>query len=474
MTPKLHRPITLGVIIGNRDFFPDSLITTARQEIIQKLAELQIKPILLPEDATKLGGVETWGDARKCAALFDEHRREIDGVLVSLPNFGDEKGVAETIKLSGLKVPILVQAYPDDLSRFSVESRRDAFCGKISVCNNLYQYGIPFSLTSLHTEKVSSDAFTADLQQFSAVCRVVKEFPKARLGAVGARPNAFNTTRYSEKLLQAFGISVSTIDLSEVFGKAEKLGDSNSRVGARLRGIKAYVPTAAVPSPALVKMAKLGIVIDDWMQTYDLDATAIQCWDSLQHNYGVNVCTLMSMMSESLLPSACEVDITGVASMYALQLASGRPSALVDWNNNYGGEPDKCVLFHCGNWAKSFFADVKMANAEILATTLGTENTYGTVAGRTPAGPFGYARITTDDHAGCIRAYVGDGNFVDDPLDTFGSRAVVQVRGLQNLLQFVCKNGFEHHAAMTTAHAAAALHESFTTYFGWETYWHGR
>jgi L-fucose isomerase-like protein len=473
MSNDLTRPITLGVIVGNRDFFPDSLVSTARHELLEVLTNLGIRPIIVPDTATKLGGVETWNDAQKCAELFDEHRRDIDGILVSLPNFGDEKAVAETIKQSGLKVPVLIQAYPDDLNRFSVASRRDAFCGKISVCNNLYQYRIPFSLTRLHTVPAKSDSFAADLLNFAAVCRVVRGLPRARLGAVGARPNAFNTTRYSEKLLQAFGISVSTIDLSEVFGRAEKLSDSDTVVTNRLQGIKSYVSTAAVPSPALVKMAKLGVVLDDWMRALDLDATAIQCWDSLQHNYGVNVCTLMSMMSESLLPSACEVDITGVASMYALQLASGRPSALVDWNNNYGGDPDKCVLFHCGNWAKSFFDDVKMANAEILATTLGTENTYGTVAGRTPAGPFSYARITTDDQAGCIRAYVGDGDFVDDPLDTFGSRAVVHIPALQKLLHHVCRHGFEHHAAMTSAHTAKALAEAFEVYFGWDTYCHG-
>jgi L-fucose isomerase-like protein len=219
-------------------------------------------------------------------------------------------------------------------------------------------------------------------------------------------------------------------------------------------------------------MSKLGIVLDDWMQRNGIDATAIQCWDSLQLNYGVNVCTLMSMMSENLLPSACEVDVTGVASMYALQLASGKPSALVDWNNNYANDPNKCVLFHCGNWAKSFFGEVKMANAEILATTLGTENTYGTVAGRTPAGPFSYARITTDDRRGEIRAYVGDGRFVDDPLDTFGSRAVVEVPRLQELLKFVCKRGFEHHAAMNASYTAQILNEAFTTYFAWDTYLH--
>ncbi len=473
MQPNSHRKTVLGVIVGNRNFFPDSLIADGRKEILNVLQEQNIDAVILDEHATKLGAVETWEDAQKCGALFDENRQRIDGILVTLPNFGDEKGVADAIKLSSLRVPILVQAYPDDLGSFGLQRRRDAFCGKISVCNNLYQYGIRFSLTELHTVDPKTESFRADLRRFVAICRVVKRLKNARLGAVGARPNAFNTTRYSEKLLQGFGISVSTIDLSEVFGSAAKIGDNDQQVRERLDAIGSYVPTSGIPAPSLVKMAKLGIILDDWMQRYGLDATAIQCWDSLQLNYGVNVCTLMSMMSESLLPSACEVDVTGVASMYALQLASGKPSALVDWNNNYGSDPNKCVLFHCGNWAKSFFSDVKMANAEILATTLGTENTYGTVAGRTPAGPFSYARITTDDRNGVIRAYTGDGQFVDDPLDTFGSRAVVEVPRLQELMKYVCRNGFEHHAAMNASHTAQILNEAFTTYFGWDTYIHG-
>ena len=464
--------ITLGVIVGNRDFFPDALITEGRQAVLDVLDELGIGYVVLSPDQTPYGAVETWEHAKICGELFREHANVIDGILVSLPNFGDEKGVADTIKLSGLDVPILVQAFPDDLDKFNLEARRDAFCGKISVCNNLYQYGFKFSVTDQHTVFPTTDAFKADLQKFVAVCQVVNGLKNARFGAIGARPGAFNTTRYSEKLLQAYGMSVTTVDLSEMFGQARKLADDDSRVKDKLAGINAYINTGAVPPEAVVKQAKLGIVIDDWMVAYDLDATAIQCWTSLQHNYGINVCTLMSMMSENLMPSACEVDITGVASMYALSLASQTPAALVDWNNNYADDPDKCVLFHCGNWAKSFFDDVQMANAEILATTLGTENTYGTVAGRTPAGPFSYARITTDDRNGRIRTYVGDGQFVDDPLDTFGSRAVVEVPQLQALMKHVCKNGFEHHAAMNASYSAAILVEAFETYFEWDTYYH--
>ena len=463
----------LAVIIGNRDFFPDVLCAEARRDILALCQGLGIETVMLGETDTKLGAVETWEDAKRCAVLFRCHRDEIAGVLVSLPNFGDEKGIADTIKLSGLRVPILVQAYPDDIDAFTVERRRDAFCGKISVCNNLRQYGYPYTLTELHTVAVSSDSFKADLLKFLGVCRVVNGLRSARLGAVGARPNAFNTVRYSEKLLQAEGISVSTIDLSEVFAAAEQISEDDSRVKERLAGIKEYTREyTGVPESALLKMAKLGIVLDDWMTANDLDATAIQCWNSIQANYGVNVCILMSMMSDKLMPSACEVDITGAASMYALQLASGKPSALVDWNNNYGDDPDKCVLFHCGNWARSFFTESKMAYAEILATTLGVENTYGTIAGRVPAGPMSYARITTDDRCGAIRAYVGDACFTDDPLQTFGSRAVVHVPGLQQLLKHICKYGFEHHVAMNPSHSAAILAEAFETYFGWDLYFH--
>ncbi len=463
---------TLAVIVGNRDFFPDRLVTEARADIFNVFRELEIEPVVLGENETKLGSVETWAHARRCADLFQANRARIDGVLVSLPNFGDERSVADTIKLAGLSVPVLVQAYPDSLDQFTVERRRDAFCGKVSVCNNLRQYGIPFTLTTLHTIHPTCPGFKDDLRRFVGVCRVVNGLRKARIGAVGARPNNFNTTRYSEKLLQSAGIAVSTIDLSEVFGAAGRLAADDPRVTSKLEEIGAYANTSAVPPASLDRMARLAVVLEDWMQANDLNATALQCWTSIQQNYGVNACTIMSMMSERLMPSACEVDITGVTAMYALQLASGRPSALVDWNNNYGDDPDKCVFFHCGNWAKAFLPDIQVRTAEILGTTLGESNTWGAVAGRTPAGPVTFARLSTDDAAGRIRSYVGEGRFTDDPLSTFGSRAVVEVPNLQKLMRYICKNGFEHHAAMNASETADVLVEAFETYLGWEVYRH--
>ncbi len=463
---------TLGVLIGNRDFFPDRLVTEARSDVLTLLRSLDIEAVILDEQTTKRGAVETWADARACADLFRASGERIDGVLVSLPNFGDERAVADTLRLSGLKVPVLVQAYPDDLDHFTVERRRDACCGKISVCNNLRQYEIPFSLTALHTVHPASEAFSVDLERFLAVCRVVNGLRVARIGALGARPAAFNTTRYSEKLLEAAGITIVTLDLSEIIGSALNLPEQDPRLQAKLGEIRAYARTDSVPAPSLTRMARLGVVLSEWMQVNDLKASALQCWNSLQQNYGVNACTLMSMMSENLLPSACEVDITGVVAMYALQLASGMPSALVDWNNNYGDDPDKCVFFHCGNWAKTYLPDIIIRPAEILGTILGEENTWGAVAGRTPKGPLTYARVSTDDVHGRIRTYVGEGEFTDDPLKTFGSRAVARIPRLQDLFQYICRNGFEHHAAMSGSRTAGALEEAFGAYLKWDVYRH--
>lgn len=465
-------PLQLGVIFGNRDFFPDKLVAEARADLAKLFRELKIEAVMLDPAESKLGGVETLTDARRCADLFRRHRATLLGMLVVLPNFGDERGVAETLKQAELNLPVLVQAYPDELDRLDVVRRRDAFCGKISVCNNLHQAGRPFSLTTKHVVHLHDPSFRADLERFLGVCRVVRGMRQVRIGAVGARPGAFATVRYSEKILERHGITVTTIDLSEILGRAARLGDEDRRLMDKVEEIRAYANTSAVPAPKLRQMARLGVVLDDFVTDQALDATAIQCWTSVQQNHGCNVCTSMSMMSEQLLPSACEVDVTGVLTMYAMQLAALTPTALVDWNNNYGGDEDRCVLFHCGNWAKSFLPDIKVANAPILGSTLGVENTWGALEGRTPAGGLTYGRLTTDDNAGRIRAYVGQGELTNDELKTFGTRAVARIPKLQKLMRHVCRNGFEHHVVINASHTAAVLEEAWSRYLGWDVYHH--
>jgi len=463
---------TLGVIIGNRGFFPDQLAKSGREDMIQILRTAGIEAVVLGPEQSKHGAVETHEEAKRCASLFRSASDRIDGVIVSLPNFGDERAIADTLRLAGLDVPVLVQATPDTPSKMTIAHRRDSFCGKMSACNNLSQYRIPYSLTSLHTVEPQSDAFRGDLEWFLAVCRVVKGLKRLRIGAIGARPAAFNTVRYSEKILEANGISVETIDLSEILGRIERMKDDNPDAQKKLDTIRHYVSTGSVPDSALLKMAKLGAVIDGWMRDAEVSISAIQCWTSLEEYFGVVPCTIMSMMSDDGFSSACEVDIAGVVGMHALHLASETPSALLDWNNNYAEDPDKAVCFHCSNLPKHFFKDVRMDFQEIIAGTVGKENTFGTCVGRVKAGPMSFARFSTDDLHGAMRGYVGEGNFTDDPLETFGGAGVVHIPHLQKLLRYICERGFEHHVAANFSTVASAVHEAATRYLGWDMYWH--
>ncbi|MBV9484291.1 MAG: L-fucose/L-arabinose isomerase family protein [Acidobacteria bacterium] len=465
--------MTMGVIVGSRGFFPDHLAKSGRQEILRTLHEAGMDVVVLDSPESNYGAVETREEARFCAQLFARNRERIDGIIVTLPNFGEERAIADTLRWADLRVPVLIQATPDDPKKMTIASRRDSFCGKMSACNNLRQYGIPYSLTTLHTESPDSPEFAQDLEWFAAVCRVVKGFRNLRIGAIGARPAAFNTVRYSEKILESQGISIETLDLSEVLGRIERMKDNDEHAQAKLAAIKKYVDTGSVPAAALIKMAKLGAVIDQWMNATEVTISAVQCWTSMEENLGVVPCTLMSMMSNELLSSACEVDICGVLGMHALRLASGTPSALLDWNNNYGSDPNKAVCFHCSNLPKHFFRTVKMDFQEIIAGTVGKDNTFGTCVGLIRPERMTFARFSTDDTSGVMRGYVGEGRFTDDPLHTFGGAGVVDIPQMQKLLSFICENGFEHHVAANLSTVAAAVHEASTRYLGWQMYWHG-
>ena len=476
------KPVTLGVIVGNRGFFPSHLCEDGRAIMLKVLEEEGIQAIAISPTETPYGSVESLEEARKLADLFKAHADEIDGVLVTLPNFGDERAIANTLRWADLDVPVLIHAYPDVVATMSIKDRRDSFCGKMSAANNLRQYGIKYTLTTLHTVDPESESFRSDLRKFAATCRVVGGLKNARIGALGARPTAFNTVRYSEKLLENSGISIETLDLSEAFGRVDRLADDDPAVVAKLAAVQDYVPTEGIPAEALLKMSKLGVVIDGWMEDTELVASAIQCWTSLQEFFGVVPCTLMSMMSNGLVPSACEVDIVGVVAMYALALASGQPSAIVDWNNNYGDDPNKGVIFHCSNLPGDIFVKEDEAIAtddipvmdyqEIIAGTVGKENTYGTVVGRVKASPFTYLRVSTDDLNGKITAYLGEGQLTDDPLQTFGGYGVVEVPNLQGLLSYICNQGFEHHVSVNLTEIADAVYEALTKYLGWDVYYH--
>ena len=471
---KKQKNVCFGVIVGTRGFFNSELSSNGRKELLSKLDQLGCNSIILSEDATPTGAVETIQDAQKVAELFNEKKDEIDGIIVSLPNFSDELGIVNAIKWAKLDVPVLVHASDDENEKVGIDQRRDAFCGKLSVCNNLYQYGIKFTDTTFHTCKVNSETFNNDLELFANICRVVKGLSNARIGAIGARPSAFQTMRFSEKLLQASGITVVPVDMSEILGAANRINNDSKEVKQKLEQIHNYgnVPDY-ISKGNIIKQAKFGIATETWINANDIDAAAFQCWTSVQENYGCATCLTMSMFGENLMPSACEVDVCGAISMYAITLATGKPSALLDWNNNFAEDRSKCVCTHCSSFPKSFVQNpIEISNLDVLGASLGPENCFGAIKGKVAAGPFTYFRISTDDLNGTIKGYIGEGEYTDDPYGMDGGIAVCQIDNLQDLLKMMCKNGFEHHVGMGRNHVADVIEEAVNNYLGWEVYHH--
>ena len=472
---KNKKKLCFGVIIGTRAYFNSALAKDVRKQLLKTIEEQGYDYVILPEDATPTGSssIETREDGIKCAELFRQNRDKIDGIIVSLPNFGFEIGIINAISIADLNVPVLVQACDDENDKVDLDSRRDAFCGKISVCNNLYQYGIPFTDTTLHTYSIYSDLLAKDINRFAAVCRVVNGLRHARIGAIGTRPAGFQTVRASEKILQATGIVVVPVDLSEILGAARKIEDTDAELVHKIEEIKKDARVPQQYSEKLMLQAKFGVAVERWMNANAIDAVAIQCWDSLEQNYGCAACVTMSMLGEKLIPAACEVDIAGAVSMYALTLASQHQSALLDWNNNFAEDRNKCVCTHCGNFPKSFIMnDIELGTLGVLGRTLGKVHTFGAVYGKVKQGDFTFFRISTDDTKGCIKSYLGEGTITDDPYGMDGCIAVTKVDNLQTLMKYICKNGFEHHVAMCRGNVKDILQEAIESYLGWNLYVH--
>lgn len=461
---------SFGIILGNRDVFPDHLVKEGRKDIVDVMNELEYEYFILDEEDTPLGAVETYSDAKKCAELFKKRSDKILGIIICLCNFGDEKAIANTLKLSNLNVPVLIHASSDEINKMDRVHRRDAFCGKISVTSVLYQYGIPFTLTKYHTCPIKSNLFRKDLKRFEKICKIVKKLRKTRLGQIGTRPNAFETVRYSEKILEINGISIEPIDLSEIFGYINQLKSDDPKVIDKVEFIKNYTSTKVIPEDSLLKLAKLAVVIENWVVENELDGFAFQCWPSIQDNFGIVPCAVMSMFSEGLIPAACEVDISGLIGMLILQLASESPSAILDWNNNYGDDPNKMVLFHCSNLPKSFFKDTKMTIHPIIADQKGGEVSFGAIQGRIKAKPCTLLRVETDDLFGEIKALIVEGNYTDDLLDTFGGYGVIEIPNLQEVLKTICKEGFAHHVAASLNEVGDIITEALSNYLGWNVY----
>jgi L-fucose isomerase-like protein len=458
---------TFAVYFGNRGFFPEQLIAQARREMTAVLRSLGYGALLMDETLTRYGAVESVDDGRKYAAFLKANRGKYSGVILCLPNFGDETGAIEALQDCG--VPILIHAYPDEPGKMGFSQRRDAFCGKFSIMDVFCQYGLPFTTFRPHTVAPNGDLFAQHLRQFAAVCRIVNRMRRMTVGAIGARTTAFKTVRFDELTLQRYGITTEALDLSEVFQRVRDVKATDDAFAAKADRLRGYTNWTGVPAEKFEMLVKLSVVLDRIVADYRLDCMALRCWIEIEKELGVSPCVLLSELNDRGIVAACELDVCNAVPMFALALASERPATCLDWNNNYGNDPDKCILFHCGPVPQGLMAAKgQVIDHPMFAKAMGAGCGWGCNVGRIAPAPMTFASTKTAD--GKLWCYLGEGAFTADTIenDFFGCAGVVQIPNLQAALEYIGHEGYRHHVGVTAGHVSVAVREAFTRYLGYE------
>ena len=383
-----------------------------------------------------------------------------------LPNFGDENGAVEALK--NANVPILIQAYADEIGEMDFESRRDAFCGKFSIMDMFTQYNIPFSAFAPHCCNPASEDFDNQLNKFSAVCRIVKGMKDFKVGAIGARTTKFKTVRFDELTLQKYGVTIDALDLSDLFHKVS-IFDNAERLAERVQTYREYTDFSLVPQDKVETICKISLIIEDYVNEYHFEALALRCWDEFPQIMNVSVCVVVSFLNHIGIPCACEMDVCNAVAMRMLSLASENPATCLDWNNNYGSEKNKCILFHCGPVATDLMIDKgAVTDHKMFAKSYGKGNAFGTLEGRIAPTEFTYASCKTEN--GKLSMYLGKANFTDDVIEKafFGCGGVAEFEDMEKVLMYVGKNGYRHHVSVTNKDVLEAVYDASVNYLKYD------
>ena len=459
------KKITFALLFGNRGFFPGSVIAAAREQMCEAVARAGAQALCMEPTETRYGAVETREEGKAFAQFLSAHEGEYDGLIISLPNFSDENGIKEAIK--DVRVPILLQAYPDELDKLDFANRRDAFCGRLGLCAVLKQMGVKFVSGSSFVAHPLSDEFQRDLASFVSTCRIVKKLRHARVGVIGARTTAFKSVRFDEGALEARGVDVETMDLTQVFDKIKAIGDDDERLAVWEKYINEISDTSDTPEYAIVNQCKLGVALEELVAEMELDALAIRCWSELQYEYKIAPCTVMGVLNKRQIPVVCETDVTNAPAMLAMAMASCTGVGCLDVNNNYGTEPDKCIIFHCGPLPIDLMMEKgHMEEHKMFTKTQGCNCSWGVNAGRMKPATVTVCGMRTEN--GETRYFLERAEVLDIELDRafFGTYGVVEIPDLQRKLIHMGEEGFRHHVIVTEGDHTKAMREALSKYLG--------
>lgn len=457
----------LALLVANRGFFPSSVIESAYEEMRQAAAKANVELLEIEKDRVKYGAVETTQEGMIYHDFLQEHHGEYDGVIISLPNFGDENGIKAALR--DVNVPVLLQAYPDEIGKMDFANRRDAFCGKLGLCAVFKQMGFKFTSGKPFVMHPLSAAFERELKEFVAVCRIVKRMRYMRLGVFGARTTAFKSVRYDEGAMEKLGCDVESFDMTMVMEKYDEMSADCEQAKHFRSLLIASGDYSDAPEYALDNLSRFGATMKAIIDEQKLDAIAIRCWSELQHLLHIAPCALLGIFNSMSIPAACETDASNALAMMALNAASDLPVGCLDINNNYGEDENKAVLFHCGPLpVELMIRPGHIEEHKMFTKTQGENCSWGVNVGHIKPGVITISGARTEN--GEVHYFVERAEITDDPIEEgfFGTPGVVKMENLQDKLFSMQNEGFRHHAIITPGDHVREVEEALSKYLGYK------
>lgn len=447
-------PLKIGFVPASRTIFDQELAVKVRGDVIEALRDAGLEVVAPGEGLTENGLVQTPAEAERVGRLFDQEG--VSGVVVGALNFGNEVPAALAALSRADERPVLLFGVGEEGELTREASRRDSFCGLISIATALRHREARFVFPRRAVCFPDDAEFRLAIFEFGNVCRAVAEVSGAVYGLFGPRPEEFETCAFDElSLLRKLGIRVVPVPLTTLFSLAAAVPVEVEREIAE--DMKGSVDCSGVSESDLAKMARLEAALDGIIEERGLSGLALQCWTSIQDDYGVSPCFVMSRLTDRGVPCACEVDIHGTLSMHLLSLVAGSTAGLADWNNRHYRAADVFSAWHCGVFPPSLCSGEKrLSYHNILADSTGTAvGKFGTVESRLDGGPVTMMRVT--EHPwDTWPVLIAEGDVVDVPGDSPGSHGWVRVSDLDRLYAKLLR-GFPHHTAIAAGHVGGAL-----------------
>ena len=456
----------LALLVANRGFFPSSVIESAYAEMRQAALKAGVELLEIEKDKVKYGAVETTQEGMVYHDFLEEHHGEYDGVIICLPNFGDENGIKAALR--DVNVPVLLQAYPDEIGKMDFAQRRDAFCGKLGLCSVFKQMGFKFTSGKPFVMHPLSDAFNKELTEFKAICNIVKKMRYMRLGVFGARTTAFKSVRFDEGAMERLGCDTESFDFTTVMEKYNEITADCEEAKFFKEKLLATADFSDAADYALDNLARFGATMMWFVKDQKLDAISVRCWSELQHLLHIAPCSLLGIFNSLGIPASCETDASNSIAMMALNAASGTPCGCLDINNNYGDDENKAILFHCGPLPVELMTGPGHIEEHLMFTKTQGENcSWGLNVGHIKPGVVTFAGARTEN--GEVHYYVEKGEVTADEIESayFGTPGVIKVDNLQDKLFSMQEEGFRHHTIITAGDHVREVEEALSKYLGY-------